>query len=180
VTWKTVNEGIRSFSTGWVTTSVDLVDPGTGVPVEYTRIRAGDFVVVFPQFTNGDILLLYEYRHGPREKTISLPTGKIEKGESPHEAAVRELREETGCVASELCSLLPRPLCLDGNYGIAKMHLYAAAGVKRQFAVTDDDLESRVMLRATREDLREILSLGLVKILAHYTCMLIGLDKMSL
>jgi 8-oxo-dGTP pyrophosphatase MutT (NUDIX family) len=35
--------------------------------------------------------------HRPRYGDWSLPKGKLKKGESPEEAAVREVQEETGC-----------------------------------------------------------------------------------
>lgn len=47
---------------------------------------------------NGSYLLIEEYSTG--EVVINQPGGHIEAGESPEEAVIREVREETGCDVS--------------------------------------------------------------------------------
>ncbi len=51
--------------------------------------------------TEGDLLLVRQYRHPVRDWTLEVPAGAVEDGESPLEAAQRELREETGGTARE-------------------------------------------------------------------------------
>ncbi len=51
-------------------------------------VRAGGGVVV----RDGRVLLI----HRPRYDDWSLPKGKVEEGETPEEAALREVEEETG------------------------------------------------------------------------------------
>lgn len=54
-----------------------------------------DVVSVIPVLDDGRIVILHEQQ--PRtEPRISFPGGHIDPGETPFEAAVRELREETG------------------------------------------------------------------------------------
>lgn len=48
----------------------------------------------------GDRLVLLRRRRQPNQGLWSPPGGKVEPGESPLEAALRELREETGLVAT--------------------------------------------------------------------------------
>ncbi|MDY0396513.1 NUDIX hydrolase [Virgibacillus halophilus] len=48
-------------------------------------------------------LILVEQYRKPCERTlVEIPAGKLEQGEDPKQAAVRELEEETGYVAKEL------------------------------------------------------------------------------
>lgn len=51
------------------------------------------------------IILVKQYRYAISESIFELPAGKLEKGEDPFEAAKRELREETGYIATNWQSL---------------------------------------------------------------------------
>jgi 8-oxo-dGTP pyrophosphatase MutT (NUDIX family) len=60
-----------------------------------------DAVAIFPVLKEGnsiDTLLVKQYRPPLDAYTIELPAGLIDEGETPQEAAVRELLEETGYV----------------------------------------------------------------------------------
>ncbi|HNQ04205.1 MAG TPA: NUDIX hydrolase [Thiobacillaceae bacterium] len=56
--------------------------------------------VVIPVFDNGDLLLERQYRYPLHRDFIELPAGKFDPGEGELACARRELREETGYVAS--------------------------------------------------------------------------------
>ncbi len=55
-----------------------------------------DTVAVLALTTTGKALLFDQYRVGPERVLSELPGGLVDAGESPREAALRELREETG------------------------------------------------------------------------------------
>ena len=58
-------------------------------------------VGILPVNKDGKIILNLMYRHAIRDWVVEMPRGKIEKGESLMNAAKRELREETGALASK-------------------------------------------------------------------------------
>ncbi|MBI2551535.1 NUDIX hydrolase [Candidatus Uhrbacteria bacterium] len=52
-----------------------------------------------------EVLLAYEYKYAIEEESIELISGALDPGESIEQAAARELKEETGMVASEWIGL---------------------------------------------------------------------------
>lgn len=59
-------------------------------------------VVIACQPKKDEIVLVKQYRYPTDGDLIELPAGRIEKGEEPLKAALRELTEETGFKASSL------------------------------------------------------------------------------
>jgi 8-oxo-dGTP diphosphatase len=57
---------------------------------------SGPIVAVGGIARRGDALLLVRRGHGPAAGTWSVPGGRVEAGETLHEAVVREVAEETG------------------------------------------------------------------------------------
>ena len=55
-----------------------------------------DCVVILPIDSKGNVLLVRQFRHAVGKELLELPAGSIDPGETPEQAAVRELREETG------------------------------------------------------------------------------------
>lgn len=78
-----------------------------GVPGTYDRLlwkselqgkRAG--IAVLPVLPSGQVILILNFRHATRSWELELPRGGINPGETQEEAALRELKEETGFIAS--------------------------------------------------------------------------------
>jgi len=59
-------------------------------------------VAIMPVSYDGKIGLNLNFRHATRSWEYELPRGSLELDESMEEAALREMKEETGCIASEL------------------------------------------------------------------------------
>ena len=62
----------------------------------------GDVVLIVPITKDGDLLLVKQYKHGAGGIVVEFPAGLVEDNEKPKEAAVRELREETGYSSEKL------------------------------------------------------------------------------
>ena len=67
---------------------------GTETDYGYLAVPRAVFVAAVTE--GGELLLVRQYRHPVRDWTLEVPAGSVSDGESPLEAARRELREETG------------------------------------------------------------------------------------
>lgn len=71
-----------------------------------SKIAGGLFgVAVLPVLPSGQIVLILTHRHATRSWELELPRGGVEPGETSEEGAFRELKEETGFIASSLIYL---------------------------------------------------------------------------
>jgi ADP-ribose pyrophosphatase len=70
-------------------------DDGRRFPYYYLQSPA-DAVATVALTDDGSVILTRQYRHPVGRIIYDLPAGRIDEGESPQEAAVRELEEETG------------------------------------------------------------------------------------
>ena len=70
----------------------------------YTFTTHKNSVCIFPVFEN-KIVAIKQYRHTVNEWLWEIPCGSIDEGETPEQAAKRELLEETGFIAGELIDL---------------------------------------------------------------------------
>lgn len=70
---------------------------------DFVEIDSPQWVNVVPYFVGSDgiprFIMERQFRHGSDSITLEFPAGLVEKGESPREAGLRELEEETGLVA---------------------------------------------------------------------------------
>ncbi len=65
-------------------------------------IRHPGAVCVIPVTDDGQIIFVNQFRYALDRVTLEVPAGKLEKGEDPMEAALRELSEETGITAGRI------------------------------------------------------------------------------
>lgn len=120
----------------------------------------------------GDEVLLIRRGRPPRQGEWSLPGGRIEAGERAVDAALRELREETG-VEARITGLLD---VVEGLFPEAGKHYvlidYAAQWVAGEPVAGDDAAEARffsleeAMARVAWAETRRVLALAAGKITA--------------
>lgn len=79
--------------------------PRSGHVGSYYILEVPDWVNIIARTSEGEFLLVRQWRHGSSEFELELPAGALDEGETPEEAAARELQEETGFVAEKLTLL---------------------------------------------------------------------------
>jgi ADP-ribose pyrophosphatase len=86
------------FSTKWFQV-VARKSPGSNEP--HYLIDSTDFVSLVVLNTENRLLLVRQYRPAVKRMTLEVPSGHVEIGETPEEAARKELLEETGYVVDK-------------------------------------------------------------------------------
>jgi 8-oxo-dGTP pyrophosphatase MutT (NUDIX family) len=81
---------------------VNFREPPDGVVSEWLLFSSKQTpVIVFPLTTDGKVVAICQYRYGAGEPILELPGGLIEPLEDIHDAARREMLEETGYEAGD-------------------------------------------------------------------------------
>jgi len=94
----------------WVTMD-HAVDPG-GFEIKRAIVQHNGSAVMMPVDEKGKVLLVRQYRLPARRYLWELPAGRVDAGETPLQAAKRELVEETGYRAKQwtrLVKFFPSP-----------------------------------------------------------------------
>jgi ADP-ribose diphosphatase len=134
--------------------------PRSGREHDFFGIESVDWVNVVPLTSDGQVVLVRQYRHGADHLTLETPGGMIDPGETPAEAAARELLEETGYAARELMTLgsvNPNP-ALFGN----RLHAFLARGARRVAEVENDGTEETSVELVPWSELRRLIREGVV------------------
>lgn len=110
---------------------------------------------VFCLTKEGKVVVIRHYRPGVDKLIFDLPTGHIDKGETPLQAAKRELREETGFKAGKFISLGCSAANPSGNTTMLYWFL-ALEGTLSHDQDLDDGEEIQVKLLTIKQLLKKM------------------------
>ncbi len=134
----------------------EIIEP-SGVRTTREMITHPGSVVVLPVLPDGRIVLIRQYRYAARQYLWELVAGRIDAGESPREAAARELIEETGYRAKSFrifLDVFPTPGFLE-----ERMYILLAQGLTAGQAQPEED--EKIVARAyRRKELEEMIRRG--------------------
>jgi len=92
---------------------------------EFERMQGGhSAVLIVPFYDNETLLLIREYAAGTHTYELGFPKGVVDPGESPLEAANRELKEEVGFGANKFTEL--KKVIMAPSHFSSEMTLYMA------------------------------------------------------
>jgi ADP-ribose pyrophosphatase len=126
--WK-VNSTKKVYSNYLLELYEDLLDLN-GKEKIYLRGVRKDYSTVVPFISKDEILVIESYRHLVDSTEIEVPSGYIDEGESPKQAAIRELKEETGYSSKNIIPI--GHYTLDYTMFEQKGNLFVAYGLAKE------------------------------------------------
>ena len=104
---------------------------------------------------DGKLIMVRQYRNALERETIEIPAGGLNGRQEPtDQAAIRELREETGYIAKE--SQFLTSIYTTVAFCNEKIDIYLATGLKRQ---ESQDLDEDEYVNVEYYDLEELLTM---------------------
>lgn len=164
--WKTLASREVYASPPWIQVIDDRVELPDGRIVEsFHRVLLPDYSMLFPVLADGRVLAIRSYRHGAGEIVTGFPGGGIDKGETPEQAARRELLEETGHSPERL---VPLGSYISGaNVRGSKCHMFLAFGCLQVAEPDSGDLEEQEILKLERDEIERLLRENRFHVVAH-------------
>jgi ADP-ribose pyrophosphatase len=112
--------------------------------IEKEIVEHSDSVGIVALDSKENIILVEQFRIAAGNSLLEIPAGKIEKGESPQEAALREMNEEIGYTGN----LMPLfQSYLAPGYDTEKMHFFFASNLKISKKRLPQDYDEQIRVR---------------------------------
>lgn len=121
--WSIIDSENRVYSNEYIQVYEDLLSINGNKKV-YIRGKRKNYSTVVPFLSDKEVLIIKSYRHLVDSIQFEIPSGYIEDGETPMDAAIREFNEETGYNTSKI--LFVGEYTLDYSMFEQKGYIYAA------------------------------------------------------
>ena len=98
----------------------DVTSPKFGTNHKVWVMEVPTWVNIIPITSEGEVILVDQYRFGMEKSSLEIPGGMTDDGEDPKLAALRELREETGYESEKVIEIGR----VESNPAIMSNHTY--------------------------------------------------------
>lgn len=124
----------------------------------YYSLKPPDYVTALTHTSDGRFIVLRQYRPAVEDYTYEVPSGHVDPGETPAQAMLRELKEETACETGDLVLLG----VLIPDTGRLENRLWAFYAYNVQINSIPDQAESEgiQVILITREELFQMIHEG--------------------
>ncbi len=148
------------LSDRWLTLRADTCTLPDGGPTlaPYYVVQERDWVHALAFDAHGRVMLVAQHRHAAGATVVELPGGIVDDGESPGDAAARELREETGHDATEWHAA--GWLWANPARQTNRVHLFIARGLHAAGPATPDHGEQLACGSATPAGIAQLIATG--------------------
>ena len=148
-----------------------LADDEAGDP--FYSLEMPDYVTVVATTTAGDLILVKQFRPAVEAITLELPAGHVDAGQTPEEAARRELLEETGFAAVN--TIFVGRLSPDTGRLANRMWVFVAPAVEPQSGHIDEP--GIEVVTVTPAELARLLAEGLFDHALHLAALLLAVQR---
>ncbi len=137
------------------------ISPHKGSEHDFFVLESGDWINIIPLTADDEVVMIEQYRHGSQEVTLEIPGGMVDAGESPLNAAAREMLEETGYAAAggvvNLGKVRPNP-AIHNNW----IHTFLARDVGLRQKPVIESTEHTVVRLVPLADIPRLISDGTI------------------
>lgn len=142
--------------------------PNGKVIDDFYTLWQPDWVLILARTAEGKWVMTEQYRHGTGKIALEFPAGIIDKGETPEQAAIRELQEECGYGVAHLAKATSAtsltkylgafPINPDRHRGV--FHVVFIDGVVKGGSTHFDSTEDIESFELTDEELQKKMADG--------------------
>lgn len=132
--------------------------PDNAFAGDFYTLKCGDWVNVVAVTADAELVMIRQFRPGNRQVELEIPGGLIDPGETPLEAGVRELREETGYHGGS--AELIGAVCPNPAFHRNRCHTVLVTGAVAGEATSDDPGEDIETFLAPLASLKTMIRSG--------------------
>lgn len=175
--WETVSSTLRIDSPHFRVRQDDIRLPSGRYVDGYYVWESPSIATVVPRTESGEFVLVRQWRHAVGRTMLQFPAGAIDDGESPEQAAHRELFEETGYTAPSMTHLgetVAFPTKATGWH-----HLFLADHAQFQSPPPEDPMEQSATVVVTQDELQRMLLHTEIQVAGSVTAGLLALQHIG-